>query len=213
MLDIQGQPTMAAQPAVPQQAVPQPGATIPSVSGSTTKLVQWTLVAIVLAFALVGIYLSFVLSLKNSEVVTRNRDINTLTTELGTPNRVTAEKTANQLKLSVSALQASLSKTSPWSAFLKELTSRVPDSVVLTNLSTSDGFVTRINGTAKTYSDLAQFITALQASPKFSNVALESGAESDSQSGASVTFSLKATYLPDTSAVSASTTGGANGAQ
>ena len=209
MLDIQGQPTAAAQPVVQQPTAVQSATIIPSVNGSTDKLVQWTLVVFVFVFVLNGLYLSFVLSQKNSQLDSETKDVSALTQQLGTPDRVKAESTANQLKQAESALQSALATTSPWSGFLKELSSRVPNAVLLTNVSTGDAYLINLSGTASTYGDLAQFITALQASSQFKNVALESAAQGDSQAGSSVTFSIKATFAPATGST-ATTSGGAN---
>lgn len=208
MLDIQGQPNAAAQPAVPQPAAPKPALTmIPSVSGGTTKIVQWTLGFVVVLFLISGGYLSFVQAQKQSEIDAKTKDVKTLRQQLGTPDRVKAEATANQLKQSVAVLQTALAASSSWTAFLTEITSRVPSGVTLTNLATSDGFAVRVNGNAISYEELAQFITALQSSERFTDVTLESASMSQTQTGSSVTFSAKATFVPATTSAS-STAGG-----
>lgn len=219
MLDIQGQPSAVAQPAV-AEPVPQskPGASIPSITGSTTKLTIWTAVFVVVLVLIAGAYLSFVLTEKQALVATQKREVDALTTQLGTPDRVKTEALANQFKKGVNALQPVLTTPSPWSTFLKDVTTHTPKSVVLNNLSTTDGLNFRVSGSATTYLDLAQFMTALQSSSNFSGVELESGTQSVSTTGTSVTFSLKATYVPAKTVAAftltpGSTIGGSNGAK
>lgn len=213
MLDIQGgQSNPAVQAVTPQPAPvsPVPQGAIPSIGSNAAKLTEWTAIIVVLLVILAGGYLSFVLSSTQADLATQNRKLNDLKTQLGTPERTKTDAIATQLKAGAAAVQAAIATPSPWSGFLKELTQRIPSGVVLTNLSSGDHFAIRMSGTATTYEDLAQLLTALQSSSQFSDVTLESGSQGDTGNGTSgVTFSIKATYVaPKVATIAGDANGG-----
>lgn len=127
---------------------------------------------------------------------TRTREVTELKRALAVPERVALATTADQLKAGVAALQGALSESTDWSSLLDTLAKRTVSGVVLESSSIDEDWLVRVSGSARSYLDVAQYLNSLQSSGRFTSVELESSALNDATTGTSVTFSLKATYVP-----------------
>ncbi len=191
-----------APPTGPAIGVP----TIPSVGTTSNRLTLVTAGAVLLIGAAAGGYVSFVRADRAAALATRTREVSQLKQQLGTPERVKTAATADQLKLGIGAVQAALATPSPWTALLVALSDRTPAGVTLTSVAIDPKLTLRINGTAGAYTDVAKFLAALQGSPSFADVGLDTSAKSDTTAGSVVAFAVTATFVPAQSANAQSAT-------
>ena len=198
MLDIAGaQPTPGAAATVAGAAQPTaPVLHIPTVDSPSNQLTVITALCVLAIIALAGGYVSFVNGDRTAAIATRSREITQLKQQLGTPELIAVAATADQLRLGVGTLQAALASSSPWTPLLKAIADRTPRSILLTSLSVDTKLNLRFNGTGGSYGDVAQFLAALEASPSFSTVTLDTSAKSDTTTGTVVAFAVKATFVP-----------------
>lgn len=198
MLDIQGGQSAPVATAVATPATPARGpmAAIPTVASPSNQLTYITAGLVLAVLIAAGGYVSFVRADRAATIATRNREITQLRAQLGTPDRVKAASVADQLKLSVGAVQGALTTTSPWTPLLTVLADRTPSGVVLTAAAVDAKLNVRLNGNATSYGDVARFMAALEGSQSFNQVTLDTTAKSDSTTGQSVAFTLHATFVP-----------------
>lgn len=201
MLDIQGGQSIPVAPAVatpPPQPAAAAAGVIPTVTSPSNRL---TLITAGIALGIVaaaGGYVSFVRADRASMLATRNREISTLKQQLGTPERVSAGATADQLKLGLATVQTAFAAPSAWTPLLRALADRTPSSVVLSSVTIDSKLNLRMNGSASTYGDVATFMAALAGSPLFAQVGLDTSAKSDTAAGPVFAFALKAIFVPPT---------------
>lgn len=195
MLDIHGQPGPAVQPAVAAATAYSPTTSVEAIGGPSSHITQGLALGVVVLVLAAGGYLSYDRATKGALVATRTREVTELKEALATPERVTLATTADALKAGVTALQTAQGGTQS-SAFLTALTQHTPSGTVLETVSLDDDKLVRVSGSATSYLDVARYVHALTESDQFTAVELESSALGEGSAGVSVTFAIKATFVP-----------------
>ena len=206
MLDIAGAQStpVAVAPVAGVAQSSGPVLNIPTVGRSSNQLTVITALCVLAIIAIAGGYVSFVKGDRAAAIATRAREITQLKQQLGTPELIAVATTADQLRLGVGTLQTALASTSPWTSLLTAIADRTPGSIILISLTVDAKLNLRMNGIGGSYGDVAKFLAALQASPSFSTVTLDSSAKSDTTTGSAVAFAVKATFVPTELSSSAS---------
>ncbi len=190
-------PPRHASPILESSAKAPTGKGIVHVGDTTPGPIAMIVAIVVVAIAgAAGLVASYLVTQQQARLLADEQRHAELTTQLTTG--VTGERlsllqtTAKQL-----AAVGQQRGSTPWVSLLDALSSQVPGAIQLTNAAfDSQTKKLTLNGNGGTYEDVAKMIAALEASPRFEQVALQNAAETQIESAVKVDFAVVATYIP-----------------
>lgn len=162
--------------------------------------------ASVLALAIVtlaGVTASFFVAQNEGQATRASEQVAQLQSQLKSGEVGAALTKVQTVSRQLGTFQTFLKDAPPWPDLLTVFSTTVPGSLKLTSAAFSGEKTLRIDGEARDYATVAQFVAALRKSTSFPNPQLGSVSLNESVDGTTLTFSVSTGYVPKQPASSA----------
>lgn len=190
----------APAPAKPSVSGPpvSPARTVSQVTpGGSERVALYAAVVAVLVATAAGLAASYFQAQEQGRFESRTAQVAELVTQLSTGELGATQARLSEIDRQLSTYTKLESGGAPWASLLDAFADRIPGEVTLTATTFGEDATLRLEGTAGQYDHVARLMAALEDHEVFAGVSLVSATRIEQASGTSVTFSLTASYTPD----------------